>query len=170
MTMYQILKFTWCTSASELPENPEMDIHVIGMFKYIIYTSDALSQKGYKLYKVKSIFLRCKSSVKSGLRSNTYRFPLLFCSCNKVAIILAPVQPRGCPKAIAPPFGLIFSAGIPNSSEQYVAWLANASLISNISISSRVKPEITTKMYPEPISFRFSGKYQNFTKLERGIS
>lgn len=27
-------------------------------------------------------------------------------SCNKVATYLAPVVPKGCPKAIAPPLGL----------------------------------------------------------------
>ena len=35
--------------------------------------------------------------------------PRLLNSYNNVLTCLAPVQPSGCPKAIAPPFGLIFS-------------------------------------------------------------
>ena len=44
--------------------------------------------------------------------------PVLFNSGSKVAICLAPVHPRGCPKAIAPPLGLIFFSSIPNSFAQ----------------------------------------------------
>ncbi len=42
------------------------------------------------------------------------RFPVLFNSLSKVDTCLAPVQPRGWPKAIAPPLGFNFSFGIPN--------------------------------------------------------
>ena len=41
----------------------------------------------------------------------------LFCllnSGNKVATYLAPVQPSGWPRAIAPPFGLTFFMSMPN--------------------------------------------------------
>jgi hypothetical protein len=38
----------------------------------------------------------------------------LFNSGNKQAIYLAPVQPNGCPIAIAPPFGLTFFMSMPN--------------------------------------------------------
>ena len=49
-------------------------------------------------------------------------FPfVLFNSGNKVETYLAPVQPKGCPKAMAPPFGLTFFQSIPNFSMQYVA-------------------------------------------------
>jgi len=40
----------------------------------------------------------------------------LFNSGIKVAIYLAPVQPKGCPKAIAPPLGLSLDLGTPNFS------------------------------------------------------
>jgi len=40
--------------------------------------------------------------------THPYYPPYLLSSGNKVAICLAPVQPKGCPKAIAPPFGLTF--------------------------------------------------------------
>ena len=33
---------------------------------------------------------------------------VLISSCMRVATYLAPVHPSGCPKAIAPPFGLTF--------------------------------------------------------------
>jgi len=73
-----------------------------------------------------------------------------------VAVILAPVQPSGWPRAIAPPLGLTFSAGIPKCLMQYKAWLANASLISNMSISANVSPALLTasgiaKAGPTPI-------------------
>jgi hypothetical protein len=37
----------------------------------------------------------------------------LFISGNNVATYLAPVQPNGCPKAMAPPFGLTLAGSIP---------------------------------------------------------
>ena len=43
---------------------------------------------------------------------------VLLSSGNKVAICLAPVHPNGCPKAIAPPLGLIFFTSNPNFSAQ----------------------------------------------------
>jgi hypothetical protein len=38
--------------------------------------------------------------------------PYLLSSGNKVQIYLAPVAPRGCPRAIAPPLGLTLSGFI----------------------------------------------------------
>jgi hypothetical protein len=52
------------------------------------------------------------------METNPYLPPVLLNSGNKVAIYLAPVHPRGCPKAIAPPFGLTFFSSIPNSLTQ----------------------------------------------------
>jgi len=42
------------------------------------------------------------------IETNPYFPPVLLNSGSKVAIYLAPVQPNGWPKAMAPPFGLIF--------------------------------------------------------------
>lgn len=62
--------------------------------------------------------------------------PFVRCSSGiKVAICLEPVHPKGCPKAMAPPFGFNFALLIPSFSTQYVAWLAKASLIYQISTS-----------------------------------
>lgn len=47
-----------------------------------------------------------------------YFFPVLSSSWNKVTIYLEPVQPKGCPKAIAPPLGLSFAFGTPSFSTQ----------------------------------------------------
>lgn len=47
-----------------------------------------------------------------------YRLPLRFSSLSSVTTCLAPVQPRGWPRAIAPPRGFTFSAGIPSFSTQ----------------------------------------------------
>ena len=45
-----------------------------------------------------------------------------FSSLNSVATCLAPVQPNGWPKAIAPPRGLIFEVSLmPNLSMQYIS-------------------------------------------------
>src|ERR1035437_1930745 len=44
------------------------------------------------------------------LVNNTFFFCLRH-SLNPVTICLAPVAPKGCPKAIAPPLGFIFSYG-----------------------------------------------------------
>lgn len=63
-------------------------------------------------------------------------FFCLLASARPVTICLAPVAPRGCPKAMAPPLGLTFSASSPNSLIQYTAIEAKASLISKRSISS----------------------------------
>ena len=43
----------------------------------------------------------------------THLSPLRFSSCSSVAICRAPVQPSGCPNAMAPPLGLTFSIGMP---------------------------------------------------------
>ena len=74
-------------------------------------------------------------------QSQTHLSPLRSSSWSKVAICLAPVQPRGCPKAMAPPFGFTLSAGISSLLTQYAAWLAKASLISNTSMSSILRPK-----------------------------
>lgn len=44
--------------------------------------------------------------------------PYLFNSGKRVATYLAPVQPNGCPKAIAPPFGFNLVLSNPNFSTQ----------------------------------------------------
>mmetsp|Transcript_86937 Transcript_86937/g.106621 ORF Transcript_86937/g.106621 Transcript_86937/m.106621 type:complete len:214 (-) Transcript_86937:37-678(-) len=61
--------------------------------------------------------------------------PCLSISFNNVTVILAPVIPNGCPIAIAPPFTLTLSIVNPNFLTQYTACDANASFISNKSIS-----------------------------------
>ncbi|KAI1242552.1 Deleted in lung and esophageal cancer protein 1, partial [Lamprotornis superbus] len=43
-------------------------------------------------------------------------------SLSKVTTCRAPVQPRGCPSAMAPPRGFTFSMGMPSFSTQYTAW------------------------------------------------
>ena len=48
---------------------------------------------------------------------------------------LAPEHPKGCPIAIAPPCILTLFSGIFNFFIQYIACPANASFISNKSIS-----------------------------------
>lgn len=53
---------------------------------------------------------------------SAHLFPLRFNSLSKVTTCRAPVQPRGCPRAIAPPRGLTFSMGMPSFSTQYTAW------------------------------------------------
>lgn len=73
-------------------------------------------------------------------------FPVLSNSVSNVTIILAPVIPRGWPKAIAPPLGFNLSFGILNSLAQYMAWLAKASLISKISISDIYNPVFLSAM------------------------
>lgn len=50
------------------------------------------------------------------IETTPYFFLVLISSGIKVAICLLPVQPSGCPKAIAPPFGFNFSFGIPSFS------------------------------------------------------
>mmetsp|Transcript_17184 Transcript_17184/g.50772 ORF Transcript_17184/g.50772 Transcript_17184/m.50772 type:complete len:225 (+) Transcript_17184:104-778(+) len=66
--------------------------------------------------------------------------PRRLSSWHSVAICRDPVQPSGCPRAMAPPFGFTLSIGMLSLSTQYVAWLANASLISKISTSSTERP------------------------------
>ena len=53
---------------------------------------------------------------------------------------LAPEHPKGCPIAIAPPCILTLFSGIFNFFIQYIACPANASFISNKSISSIFNP------------------------------
>ncbi|CPU61597.1 Uncharacterised protein [Mycobacteroides abscessus] len=61
-------------------------------------------------------------------------------SLSMVANSLAPVAPSGCPKAIAPPFGLTFFRSTSSSLAQASTTGANASLISTTSMSSMVRP------------------------------
>jgi len=102
-------------------------------------------QKIYNFERLLTITASTKPSLSKKIKPNmhykTHLFFLRFNSCIRVATCLAPVQPRGCPKAIAPPFGLTFSIGISNFLTQYEAWLANASFISYMSISSALKPK-----------------------------
>src|SRR5271154_1127307 len=63
---------------------------------------------------------------------------VLLATLKIVQICLAPVAPRGCPRAIAPPIGLTFAWSSPNTFKQYTAIDANASLISKMSMSSFV--------------------------------
>lgn len=51
-------------------------------------------------------------------RDQPYRFLRRFSSFSSVMTIRAPVQPRGWPRATAPPRGFTFSGGMPNFSTQ----------------------------------------------------
>ena len=53
---------------------------------------------------------------------------------------MAPLAPIGCPKAMAPPFGLVFSFGKASSLATAKACAAKASLDSITSISSTLRP------------------------------
>ncbi|WVY96981.1 hypothetical protein V8G54_029132 [Vigna mungo] len=75
---------------------------------------------------------------------NLQSLPRFFISCNSVATHRAPVAPRGCPIAIAPPLTLIFSGSSPSLFRQYTNWEANASFISKRSISSSSRPAALT--------------------------
>mmetsp|Transcript_139129 Transcript_139129/g.196969 ORF Transcript_139129/g.196969 Transcript_139129/m.196969 type:complete len:256 (-) Transcript_139129:533-1300(-) len=66
--------------------------------------------------------------------------PCLFNSGNKEAICREPVQPRGWPRAMAPPLGFTFSIGIFRWLMLMKACEANASLISKMSTSLTLKP------------------------------
>ena len=52
----------------------------------------------------------------------------------------APVMPKGCPRAMAPPLTLSFSHGMPRCLAEGTTWAANASLISTRSMSSMAMP------------------------------
>ena len=54
---------------------------------------------------------------------------------SNVAVMRAPVIPNGCPRAIAPPDTLSLSSSIPNARAEPSTCTANASLISNKSMS-----------------------------------
>src|SRR5258708_4651312 len=58
-----------------------------------------------------------------------------FISCNKVVVMRTPVQPIGCPNAIAPPLTFKASSSKCRSRSQAITWAANASLISTTSMS-----------------------------------
>mmetsp|Transcript_5173 Transcript_5173/g.18074 ORF Transcript_5173/g.18074 Transcript_5173/m.18074 type:complete len:318 (+) Transcript_5173:16-969(+) len=63
-----------------------------------------------------------------------------FISCSSVATHLAPVAPRGWPRAMAPPLGFTLLASSPSLLTQYVACEAKASLSSYRSTSFGVSP------------------------------
>ena len=52
----------------------------------------------------------------------------------------APDAPIGWPRAIAPPFTLTFDSSTPSIRTELIATDANASLISNRSMSSSLRP------------------------------
>merc|ERR1739848_610342 len=78
------------------------------------------------------------------METTPYLLFLFAISWSKVAVHLAPVHPRGCPKAMAPPLTFTLDVSNPSFFTLYVAWLAKASLISNRSMSSVVRPAIFT--------------------------
>ena len=57
-------------------------------------------------------------------------------------MIMAPVAPSGWPMAMDPPFTLTFSSGTPISLMNFIGTTAKASLISNRSIWSIVRPAL----------------------------
>src|SRR5215210_1388235 len=57
-----------------------------------------------------------------------------------VVMMRAPVMPKGCPSAIAPPWGFIFSSGMLHSAMIGITWAANASFSSTVSTSSMDMP------------------------------
>ena len=59
-----------------------------------------------------------------------YFWFLLFISFNSWTVNLAPVHPKGCPKAIAPPFTLTILGSTSNSLIMATDWEANASFNS----------------------------------------
>ena len=61
-------------------------------------------------------------------------------SCSAVVIRRVPVEPTGWPRAMAPPFTLVFSSGAPICCAQESTTAANASFTSNRSKSSSVRP------------------------------
>src|SRR5215210_4977311 len=63
-------------------------------------------------------------------------------SCTSVVSMRAPEHPKGCPRAIAPPFGfsLSSSGSIPHSCRTARTWAAKASLSSTRPTSSSVMP------------------------------
>lgn len=68
---------------------------------------------------------RCRQQTMSVCAAaETNLFPLRLSSLSSVTTCRAPVQPRGWPRAMAPPLGFTFSSGMPNFSTQYTAWAA----------------------------------------------
>src|SRR4029453_17611341 len=63
-------------------------------------------------------------------------------SCSRVVLSFAPVQPSGCPSAIAPPLTLRRSGSIGSSRRHASTCAANASFSSNRSIWSSERPAI----------------------------
>src|SRR2546422_7106430 len=69
-----------------------------------------------------------------------YRAARRCISYSNVAVNLDPVQPSGCPKAMAPPLTFTFDGSRPNSRMTAIDWTAKASLSSIKSMSFRFKP------------------------------
>ena len=61
-------------------------------------------------------------------------------SCSAVVSNRVPVDPTGCPSAMAPPLTLIFSSGTACTLAQDITTAANASLTSQRSMSAMVMP------------------------------
>ena len=61
-------------------------------------------------------------------------------SCRAVVIRRAPVEPTGCPRAMAPPLTLTLSMSASYTDAQDSTTEANASLISTRSMSAMVMP------------------------------
>mmetsp|Transcript_25129 Transcript_25129/g.63060 ORF Transcript_25129/g.63060 Transcript_25129/m.63060 type:complete len:206 (-) Transcript_25129:235-852(-) len=70
--------------------------------------------------------------------------PVRLSSGRRLAICRPPVQPSGCPRAMAPPFGFTFSMGIWRCSIDMVACEAKASLISKMSMSPTCSPAFSS--------------------------
>ena len=80
------------------------------------------------------------------VRSSSTLDHLLPMTLMSVVNILAPEQPSGCPRAIAPPWRFTFSGSISRSFIQAKAWTANASLSSMASKSVAVG----IRFFPRP--------------------
>ena len=102
----------------------------------------------FRVYCIKTAQWLCTCESRNTFSAcwRSYRFPRRFNSCSSVATWRAPVQPTGWPRAMAPPLGFNFSYGIPSFSTQYVAWLANASFSSKMSMSDIPSPATETTL------------------------
>ena len=104
----------------------------------MIYSNECVSTSTLLIPYSRTIKLAIPIPVPIHILTTPVLSPLRPNSANIVPTILPPVAPNGCPSAIAPPFTLILSSKIssrPRSRIQCKAWLANASLISQRSIS-----------------------------------
>jgi len=75
---------------------------------------------------------------------NPYLLLVLSSSCTSLVIKTAPLAPSGCPCAMAPPLGLIFSIGTFNVFFHDKTTEANASLVSNTSMSLMLNPDFSS--------------------------